>query len=77
MAIDAHQEAREKIPNLITTRLYWGTDGELRILINLQDPIHPGVPTATVGSAKISETEKIKDMIRGLECGYVARLRQE
>ena len=71
------QTARDNMSRHIHSSIYFGTDGELRILLSTTDPDMPNKIGATLGSAKLSETDKIKALIRGWELGYASRIGDE
>ena len=61
----------------VQSSLYFRSDGDLGILLHLRDPSDPSKAGDTIGSAKLSDTEAIRSMIRGVECGMIAMLRWE
>lgn len=61
----------------VQTYLYHTEGGDLALLLALRDPDKPGVAGDTIGSAKISDHEAIRALVRGVECGMVAMLRWE
>jgi len=71
---EEHKAARKIIAEQVRIWTHWDEGGEIRLLLQLVNP--DGSPSNTVGSCKLSHAaEYIGMMMRGLECGVVAALR--
>lgn len=74
---DRIRTARDNMSRHVMSSIFWGTDGELRILLSTSDPDMPHNVGATLGSAKLGDVDTIKALIRGWELGYASRMGDE